>query len=681
MEEDDDLLDIDDFPEIPEIEEMTRKKETEEKTIPEERNTESSIQMSALKQRDEKSRQQHQPKLMENNVEESHDGKDGTQSGEIKTLGKKIDGLHNSKSITTKANHEVKKGLESKLEGYSEDTGEPLGLFSEMKTDNNDQKIPEIYQTTPMNPDTVELTDMKKSDELRMLTEPQKIKTVYVDIETPGISSSSKRTMNEDDMEQSPDGNKDTTDPAMVGLDSQDDMEFGTVSTMEPLNKIDTNTADSSMVEPNGGRNIKYGTVSTMEPLNKIDTNTADSSMVEPNSRKNMKYGTSSTLAPLNKVNKDITDSSMGGVGNINSGASLSMQPLNENRKDTADPVMTNSMSMDNEDMNLSMEKMMENSKEKFKKKEKDRDKTVSPMNELPDQDIKETSGTTMAKPVNEESMDNTTPKGKSLDKDVKDMAKSEKKKRVGDDIKESTGDASVKTPQTDTKQSSDLMTKPMDKNIKTSESLLKTRPLNKNLDSTKISEPQKAKPLEKNDHGKTGSETEESTHDDFPEYPTPNEHVLKTTTKKETNENKAKQHGKSYFYFLYSRRRRSGYSRRRRSGYSRRRRSGYTRRRRSGYSRRRRSGNRPRVQNKFKPSQPDETRNIKQFLGRFNCNFHSNINQMALRPGCMDKIQLRIRKYNRAAFSYLVRKFSRNGKNKNNFQWPQDNLLVKTEL
>jgi hypothetical protein len=122
---------------------------------------------------------------------------------------------------------------------------------------------------------------------------------------------------------------------------------------------------------------------------------------------------------------------------------------------------------------------------------------------------------------------------------------------------------------------------------------------------------------------------------------------------------------------------------------FFRRRRFFFSRRRRFSYSRRRRRTVVPATVSKVKrpPLGPDETRTIRNFLSIFRCSSNTRLAGMVMRENCMDKIQLRIRKYNRVAFAHFARRHD--GAGSVGWLWelmrllPNDDpdVLVKTEL
>lgn len=154
---------------------------------------------------------------------------------------------------------------------------------------------------------------------------------------------------------------------------------------------------------------------------------------------------------------------------------------------------------------------------------------------------------------------------------------------------------------------------------------------------------------------------------DDFPEYPTPGARAASNKTPQMFHKTKTKIHPRRFFRFVKRRRRR-------------RRLSILVWRRRRIFRRRRSSSSRPTNQRQptRKPRvQSEERENVVKFLNTFRCRVSIEVAEMVLSEGCMDKIQLCVRKYNRVAFS----KFANQHKKDENKEGLKDDILVKTEL
>ena len=190
--------------------------------------------------------------------------------------------------------------------------------------------------------------------------------------------------------------------------------------------------------------------------------------------------------------------------------------------------------------------------------------------------------------------------------------------------------------------------------------------PVDLNRESDKYKETpgsSSANPLEKD----FKKEREGIEQDDFPEYPTPGAHAVSNKTPQMFHKTKTKINPRRFFRFVRRRRRR-------------RRLSIFVWRRRRLFRRRRSSSSRPTNQRmpSRRPRVPSEEReDVMKFLKTFRCHVSIQVAEMVLSEGCMDKIQLCVRKYNRVAFS----KFADQHKKDENKEGLKDDVLVKTEL
>ncbi len=368
------------------------------------------------------------------------------------------------------------------------------------------------------------------------------------------------------------------------------------------------------------------------------DEETTGSSMIEPDNEKHMKDGSTSMVEPMN--------------GKKTEGSSMT------NSMDNNDNVQT-TMPMDQgSKMNEHADKAVE-----------------ATMNKLGKQNIEESPKT--ASSAVTEALDKDTEKTPI----TKPLAM---KKTASSPVTEALDKDTEKTP----------ITKPLA--MKQTASSAVTEALDKDTEKTPITKPlamkqtassSTAKPLDKNVKETTGMASEE--HDDFPEHPTSHPPFIaaKKTPQQKSNANTTKARPRYYYSFSrYYRRRRysvTRFSRRRRRRYYRRRRysSSVSRRRRSAYTRRRRSYTKV-VKKPTGP--PDETQNIQKFLLKFNCHVGTEINRMALSEGCMNKIQFRVRKYNRVAFAHFAKvqnSVMSVGRRMLIRERPTDDALIKTEL
>ena len=368
------------------------------------------------------------------------------------------------------------------------------------------------------------------------------------------------------------------------------------------------------------------------------DEETTGSSMIEPDNEKHMKDGSTSMVEPMN--------------GKKTEGSSMT------NSMDNNDNVQT-TMPMDQgSKMNEHADKAVE-----------------ATMNKLGKQNIEESPKT--ASSAVTEALDKDTEKTPI----TKPLAM---KKTASSPVTEVLDKDTEKTP----------ITKPLA--MKQTASSAVTEALDKDTEKTPITKPlamkqtassSTAKPLDKNVKETTGMASEE--HDDFPEHPTSHPPFIaaKKTPQQKSNANTTKARPRYYYSFSrYYRRRRysvTRFSRRRRRRYYRRRRysSSVSRRRRSAYTRRRRSYTKV-VKKPTGP--PDETQNIQKFLLKFKCHVGTEINRMALSEGCMNKIQFRVRKYNRVAFAHFAKvqnSVMSVGRRMLIRERPTDDALIKTEL
>ena len=383
---------------------------------------------------------------------------------------------------------------------------------------------------------------------------------------------------------------------------------------------------------------------------------TTDSSMSEPGNKDNMKDCNTFMGEPLDKKNKENAASSMTNSMNMNDNA-----------------VKSSSLDEDKDHGSKTKEKMDKSLDASMTKLEKQdiEEPTKTAGSEKPlKEDSKESVGSPMEEMLNKVSEESvSSPVEKPQNKDSDESTSSLVKKPQNKDSGETVGSPVEKPLNKDSKESVDSpVEKPQNKDFEESMSSLVKKPQNKDLEES-VGSPIKI--------------SEESVGSQI--------------------RNKTKDHPQSVsrFFSFFRRRRyrsvyrryrsvyrryRSVYRRRRFSSLARRRRlssARYGRRRRSQLSRRRRAS--PSVA-RINPRQPDETENIKKFLSKFYCSFRRPyIHNMMLRESCMDKIQKRIRKYNRVAFAHFAKKHG----HARIFGWgelmrklPNDeDVLVKTEL
>ena len=203
--------------------------------------------------------------------------------------------------------------------------------------------------------------------------------------------------------------------------------------------------------------------------------------------------------------------------------------------------------------------------------------------------------------------------------------------------------------------------TKPLGINTEDTVGSTMLEPVNNNSKETPGSS--SANPLEKD----FNKEREGMEQDDFPEYPTPGAHAVSNKTPQMFHKTKTKINPRRFFRFVRRRRRR-------------RRLSIFVWRRRRLFRRRRSSSSRPtnqRMPTRKPRVQSEERENVMKFLKTFRCHVSIQVAEMVLSEGCMDKIQLCVRKYNRVAFS----KFADQHKKDENKEGLKDDVLVKTEL
>ena len=618
----------DDFPEWTDPEQLNANEATETVGEPTSRDDESSINLQATKQR-EKDDEVAKSKQMRNDVKDTKAQTQDKVVYEAQPLTKDNDDSNKEKPVN-KDDKSV--GNQRKTKGKNLDVSSRV----EPHADANDEKFSGIYLTSPITPELFDVADTE--DTFRKFATPQKRlaqlqeqlkrdQDLAEEIEAPA-ESSVKRTLPEENMEKPLDDDEETTGSSMIEPDNEKHMKDGSTSMVEPMNG--KKTEGSSMT-------------------NSMDNNdNVQTTMPMDQGSKMNEHADKAVETTMNKLEK---------------------QNIEESPK-TASSAVTEALDKDTEKTPITKPLAMKKT-------------ASSPVTEVLDKDTEKTPITKLLAMKKTAS----SPVTEALDKDTKKTPITKPlamKKTASSPVTEALDKDTEKTP----------ITKPLA--MKQTASSPVTEALDKDTEKTPITKPlamkktassSTAKPLDKNVKETTGMASEE--HDDFPEHPTSHPPFIaaKKTPQQKSNANTTKARPRYYYSFSrYYRRRRysvTRFSRRRRRRYYRRRRysSSVSRRRRSAYTRRRRSYTKV-VKKPTGP--PDETQNIQKFLLKFKCHVGTEINRMALSEGCMNKIQFRVRKYNRVAFAHFAKvqnSVMSLGRRMLIRERPTDDALIKTEL
>ncbi|XP_028399752.1 uncharacterized protein LOC114523107 isoform X2 [Dendronephthya gigantea] len=626
--------------------------------------------------------------LLNENTEGSH------QTKPLDEVLNDFDDSDAMKLLTVDAANGLRNDIDESREIKPLDRISKPGGSQEGKNYDDEQNLSGVYETSPLTPDILDLDEDEKS--LTRTTQSE-VRPVYVTLEAPAEPPVS-RMLSDDDMERPLDEKEKTADASIAESDS----EKTTDSTMEtlPENADSEKTTDSTMgtLQENADMSMTKPHDINNEEMSADDDiqETKDSAMTEHVDKDTKKTVRLQTMKPLDKDIKHTVGSTMaeqldrdttetGGIQTTDKDfeetvGSQITKPLDKETKETVGSPTTKPLDKDTKETVGSPT---------TKPLDKETKVTIgSPTTKPLDKETKETVGSPTTKPLDKETKETVgSPTTKPLDKETKETIGSPATKPLDKETKETVGSPTTKPLDKETKETVDApATKPLDKETKGSP----TKPLDKQTDGSPTTKPLDSKvtfgstiskSLKGNVKKTTDTEIEdELQEDDFPEHPaTEVPFILEKTEQKKLGTLKKQPKFVSFF-----RRRRFGsraFSRRRYRIYvSRRRRSGsFTRRRRSSFTRRKGV----RVKGKKTSSSckrlPDETKNIRKFLMKFNCHVGVEISKMALTEGCMNKIQSHVRSYNRYAFSYIAKKHRHSRPTSSDAE--ADDVLLKTEL